>query len=440
MNAIDDVIVVGAGFAGVTAARELATRGMRVLILEARDQIGGRTRTATLSDGELIELGGAYMNWLQPHVWSEITRYGLADDVVSRGELPEQVLTPGEGGMRWSTATEQFERERRLFSRFWEGSRSILPRPFQPLCKADTVAAKDRWSISDRLDQMELTPGDRAFLESFFTAHTGVPAEAGSYLAEMRWWAAAGHNYRAMQESVFGYRLRHGTISLLSEILTDGAPRLRLNRPVERVETLGERVRVTASTGEVFVGAAAVMAVPSGVWPHLTFEPPLTAARLDAAREGMQARAVSKGYLVARGEPRRVSVLPRTPYPLSMVATARRRSADEQLMMFWGTDLLRDPTNVDDVETALRGLLPDVTVVEVVARGYTTEDPFTRGGWGVLKKGQLTKFAPHRDFLVPHGRVAFAGADIAAGWHGFIDGAIESGLVAARHVRQLLER
>lgn len=438
MSSIEDVIVVGAGFAGATAARELATRGMRVLVLEARDQIGGRTCTTTLSDGELIELGGAYLNWLQPHVWSEITRYGLVDDVVNRGELPEHVLTPGEGGMRWSTAAEQFERERNLFSLFWQGSRSVLPRPFQPLHMGDAVAAKDQWSVSDRLDQMNLTPGDRAFLESFFTTHTGVPAEESSYLAEMRWWATAGHSYRSMQESVFGYRLRHGTISLLSEILTDGAPQLRLNRPVERIESLSDTVRVTASTGEVFVGAAAVMAVPPGVWPHLTFEPALAAARLEAAREGMQARGVSKGYLVARGEARRVSVLPRAPYPLSLVATARHRSADEQLMMFWGTDLLSDPTDIDEVEKALRGLLPDIKVAEVVARAYTTADPFTRGGWGVLKKGQLTRFAPHRDFLVPQGRVAFAGADIAAGWHGYIDGAVESGLVAARQVLQLL--
>src|SRR5579884_2602136 len=71
-----DVVVVGAGFAGVTAARELRQRGHRVAVLEARDRLGGRTWTSTFA-GQPVELGGTWVHWLQPHVWAEITRYGL---------------------------------------------------------------------------------------------------------------------------------------------------------------------------------------------------------------------------------------------------------------------------------------------------------------------------------------------------------------------------
>ena len=71
-----DVIVVGGGFAGVTAARECALRGRSVLLLEARDRLGGRTWSADW-EGTRIEYGGAWVHWHQPHTFSELTRAGL---------------------------------------------------------------------------------------------------------------------------------------------------------------------------------------------------------------------------------------------------------------------------------------------------------------------------------------------------------------------------
>lgn len=62
-----DAIVIGAGFAGITAARELRAQGRRTLLLEARDRIGGHTWTDTFL-GELIERGGTWVAQSQPHI------------------------------------------------------------------------------------------------------------------------------------------------------------------------------------------------------------------------------------------------------------------------------------------------------------------------------------------------------------------------------------
>src|SRR5918992_3458642 len=75
-----DVIVVGGGFAGLTAARELGHAGRRVLVLEARDRLGGRAYTSHLA-GSHIELGGAFVHWFQPHVFAEMTRYGISHEI-----------------------------------------------------------------------------------------------------------------------------------------------------------------------------------------------------------------------------------------------------------------------------------------------------------------------------------------------------------------------
>src|SRR2546422_1163979 len=56
-----DVCVVGAGYAGLTAARRLAAAGRSVIVLEARDRVGGRIWTHHLSDGSTIDRGGAFL-------------------------------------------------------------------------------------------------------------------------------------------------------------------------------------------------------------------------------------------------------------------------------------------------------------------------------------------------------------------------------------------
>src|ERR1700752_2596525 len=75
VRASADVVVIGAGFAGLIAARELGRAGFDVLVLEARDRVGGRTWTDRRLGREL-ELGGTWVHWVQPHSCAEMTRYG----------------------------------------------------------------------------------------------------------------------------------------------------------------------------------------------------------------------------------------------------------------------------------------------------------------------------------------------------------------------------
>ena len=70
-----DVIVLGAGLAGLSAARDLALAGSDVLVLEARDRVGGRVEQATLADGRVVQLGGELTGEFQ-HAY-----LGLADEL-----------------------------------------------------------------------------------------------------------------------------------------------------------------------------------------------------------------------------------------------------------------------------------------------------------------------------------------------------------------------
>ena len=76
-TAVDvDVVVIGAGFAGLTAARELARQGLTVRIVEARDGIDEEPGWTGVWAG--TSKSGEPGSWTQPYIWAEMKRYGLA--------------------------------------------------------------------------------------------------------------------------------------------------------------------------------------------------------------------------------------------------------------------------------------------------------------------------------------------------------------------------
>ena len=82
-----DVVVVGAGFAGLVAARDLRHAGHEVTVIEARNRIGGRTWTDDHL-GLSLGMGGAHVHWSQPYIWAEITRYAQGGErVTAAGSL-----------------------------------------------------------------------------------------------------------------------------------------------------------------------------------------------------------------------------------------------------------------------------------------------------------------------------------------------------------------
>jgi monoamine oxidase len=72
-----DAVVVGAGFAGLAAARRLTLAGKSVLVLEARDRVGGRTLNHAIGGGAITELGAAYLAPTQDELFKLVDHYGV---------------------------------------------------------------------------------------------------------------------------------------------------------------------------------------------------------------------------------------------------------------------------------------------------------------------------------------------------------------------------
>ena len=137
-----DVIVIGGGFCGVTAARECSKAGLRTLVLEARDRLGGRTHT-TVWNGAVTELGGTWVHWTQPYVWAEIERYGLA---LAESPPPRELRPRGAATAtsRPSTSAQHAAGILGAIRQYMGASRRMFPRPYRPFDTRHGRGARSR--------------------------------------------------------------------------------------------------------------------------------------------------------------------------------------------------------------------------------------------------------------------------------------------------------
>ena len=102
-----------------------ATQELHVLLLEARERIGGRTMTTAIS-GHTVELGGTWVHWHQPHVWAELTRYGIG---VTPSRTPARAAWVVGDERLESSGTEFDERVANAVDAICADARSWFPTP-----------------------------------------------------------------------------------------------------------------------------------------------------------------------------------------------------------------------------------------------------------------------------------------------------------------------
>jgi pseudooxynicotine dehydrogenase len=417
-----DVIVVGGGFAGVTAARECALRGRRTLLLEARDRLGGRTWSAGWK-GFPIEYGGAWVHWHQPHTFSELTRAGLP--VAVSGNVGRAHWHVG-AERRTGTIEERDAIARRGWDRFVEGVREALPQPHAPLAALPELARFDRLTIAERIAELELDEEERdvlaAELES--VAH-GRLTEAGA-VSILRWHALSGYSLELTQFTGGRVTIDGGTGALLAAIGDAAEFDRRLATPVAAVVRDEGRVEVHTRDGDAFVASAAIVAVALNALGGIEFSPALPDDKRSAIELGQASRGI-KVMIHARGEGVLQNSL-RFQHPFGYLSSETLLDDGTQLMIGFGGDAERcDPADLAGMQASLEQTLPGYEVLNATAHDWLA-DEFSRGTWAIHRPGWYAHH--HAAMRRPEGNVILASSDLANGWAGFIDGAIESGLRA----------
>ncbi len=427
MSITHDAIVIGGGFAGVTAGRELQQSGNRTVLLEARDRLGGRTWTSEFA-GTKVEMGGTWVHWHQPHVWAELRRYGLelAESPAAdrAGWMVGQELTQGPADKLWSILNDGT-------NRMCFDSRDVFERPHDPLFS--DISAVDALSIQDRVDQLGFDRETQDINDGAWSTCCSAYCNETGLVAALRWHALSGFDAQLMWDCIARYKIATGTKSLVDAIAADGGFETRLSTPVSSVEQDADRVAVRTRDGETLVAKTVIVAVPVNTLRNIEFTPELSAGKQAIATEGQSSHGV-KIWIRVRGEVSYFATAP-SAHGITFLQSEYKVGGDTLFVSF-GPDAARlDPADKDAVAKVVSELLPGHEVVDVYAHNWTA-DEFAQGTWSMYRPNQLTRYL--RDVQQPEGRVFLSGSDTANGWNGFIDGAIESGLSAARKAGQLL--
>jgi monoamine oxidase len=424
-----DVVVIGGGFTGATVARELRHKGLGVLLLEGRDRLGGRTWTREAL-GHTIELGGTWVHWIQPHVWAEITRYGLE---LTQSPLPRWSRWIVDGELRKGSPEEFLGLLDGGMSTFLEDSRARFERPYEPFHGED-LEEIDGLSVTDRLDEMGLDREQYAMNEGFWSICFNAPAREGALTQALRWGALSMGDWQLMLEAAATYKFAGGTRALMEAIIADGGADTQLSKPVAVIERSGEGATVITRDADRISARAIIVTAPLNALNNIEFRPGLSEGKRAAASEGQASRGV-KVWARLRGEMEPFVTLAPSDQPLMWLQYEYAVDGDSLLIGF-GADAGRlDANDSAAVQKAIRTWLPDAEVVDSIGHDWVS-DEFSRQTWPMLKPNQLTRYL--RELQRPEDSVFLAGSDYANGWMGFIDGAIESGLKVSREVREYL--
>jgi monoamine oxidase len=389
------VAVVGAGLAGLTAARALARAGAEVVVLEARDRVGGRVWSCELANGAIVEMGAEFL---------------LPGNTAVRELAEEYGLGFWDKGMRYGRReprgadTDPDE----LFAAAGDVERAL------PGVDPDMSARRF-------LEGLDVSAGAREAL----LARVEISSANGVDVVAARDLAALAHVDDDPAPSIAG-----GNGRLAHALADELGSAIHLRSPVKRIAWSqgGARLRVG---GDELEAAACVVAVPPSVLGEIGFEPRLP-ADLAEALGGIRMGHAAKLFVPLRGPAPPGAVMSVPERYWSWTATGADEAIQPVVSCFAGSpgalerlDVAEGPQRWLD---SLARLRPDLDLDHAGAVVSTwDDDPWVRAAYSTSPSVALASVSER-----PVGALAFAGEHLGGEFAALMEGAIRSGRRAAR--------
>ncbi|MFC8899963.1 flavin monoamine oxidase family protein [Streptomyces cinereoruber] len=445
-----DVVVIGAGLAGLTAARAVRAAGRDVVVLEARDRVAGRNLGGLLADGTPVEMGGQWIGRTQTEVLKLVDELGLETfptyDDGAAVTLHNGVLTryaDESFGLSVEGATEVGRLQQELEA--LAGTVSLSSPWTSP-----AAAELDRQSIGEWLrshtDDAEALAFWGAIVPALFSAE---PSEMS--LLHFLFYIKSGgmlDNLAATTGGAQELRVVGGAHRISERLAEELGDAVRLDSPVRKISHGDDGVRVDFEGGQV-TARRVVVAIPPALAGRLVYEPALPAAR-DGLTQQMPMGSVIK-----------VQVAYPTPFWRDAGLSGFGFSLDDGLGVtmdnsppdgacgvlvgfFEGAHartaarLSPQERRASAVATLVKLFGPEAGNPVEYAEQNWMEEEYTRGCYGGrLGAGVWTQYGAA--LAEPVGRIHWAGAETSDVWNGYMDGAVRSGHRAAAEALDRLE-
>jgi monoamine oxidase len=450
-----DVVVIGAGFAGLTAALRVMEAGKSVLVLEARNRVGGRAFNAAIPGGEITERGAAFIGPTQDHIAALASQVGVST-------FPT-----------YDTGENVYVRDGQRSTYSDTGVTGTAP--FDPLILPDlllVVSQLDQMATQVSVDAPWNAPSaaswDAQTLESYIAGHSLLPqfrelvpaATRPIFGAEPRelsllftlfYIAASGNEQNqgtfernfntrmgAQQDRFIG-----GTQLVAIRVAQRLGKRVLLNRPVRRIEQTGDGVLIRNKRLRIRAKRA-IVAVPPTLAGRIDYSPGLPSDRDQLTQR------------VPQGNLTKVTAVYDRPFWRDAGLTGTAVSTDGfvnatfddtppsgspgVVFGFVGGDQSRAFNQLTDSQRKAAVLAqfsqffgPAASNPIAYLESSWAAEPWSRGcPVGILGPGVLTAYGPA--LRRPVGRIHWAGTETSTYWNGYMDGAVRSGERAAAEV------
>jgi monoamine oxidase len=440
-----DVIVVGAGLAGLVAARQLRAARREVLVLEARDRVGGRTANASIGAGKITEMGGEWVGPTQDRV------------LALARELRIETFPTYYEGRNLLHLGGKLKRYKGTIPRLAPHVLLDVDRARRKLRKAARrVPADAPWNApkADELDSQTLATWVRKATRTkkarkLLEIATGTVMGTGTAELSLLWmlsYVSSAGSFDALIDTEGGAQQDRfvGGSQLISQRLAEElADRVVLSAPVRRISQDGGGLEVDAD-GVSARAQRVIVAVPPPLAARVSFTPPL-GGRRDQLTQRMASGALTKCAAVYPEPFWRAdgltgqAVTDSGPVSTTFDNSPPDGSPGVLLGFIAGAEAIRHARRSEAerrrtvLESFTRLFGPQAAKPGIYLETAWAEEEWSRGGPVCsFAPGALAQYG--EALRQPAGRVHWAGAETATVWCGYMEGAVRSGERAAEEV------
>ncbi len=445
-----DVVVVGGGLAGLTAARNLMQAGVDVLVLEARDRVGGRTYTRLASDSTLLDLGGQWIGPTQHRIAALANEMGVTTFPTfvdgQNLEYRSGTLSAYSGVIPMHDPLVSMDVVETMLELNIMASQVPLDAPWQ----AEKALAWDSQTLATWLDANVSSEGARIWvtlaIQSIFAAeprdisllHALFYIHSGGSLNELV------SVTRGAQENRF-YKGAQEVSNKVAETLGE---RLILNTPVHSISQNERGVRVESDTLTV-TAKRVVVAIPPTLAGRLRYRPVLSGYR-DQLTQRMPMGSIHKvqcvydtpfwrtdglsGQVASDTGPVRVTYDNSPDDGSSGVLMGFIDANDSRV---WGRKSIEE-RQIATIESFVRYFGEKARNPREYVEQSWADEEYSRGCYvAYMPPGVWTAYG--EALRTPIGNIHWAGTETATVWNGYMDGAVQSGERVAIEVMDALK-